>query len=306
MMNILNYEKIENLDLKSYTTLKVGGEAKLAYFPNTEQEFINIVNNNKDVEIIGAGSNLLITSHGIDKCIITKNLKEIKQIDNNKIHVSCGVKSSTFARYAYDLSLQGAEFLIGIPGSIGGAIYMNAGAHGQNIKDIVESVTIIDTSNNSIKTLTKENIDFAYRSSIFSKNNYIVLSTIFNLQTGSKNEIKDKMDFHVNYRAKNHPPLTQYSAGSTFRNPEGNFAANLLESVGAKQYIENNKIRFSEKHANFLYNFNEASSLDTIKLMYKMWTKVNEKYNIKLHPEIKFIGNKTEEEIYLWKIMTEQ
>ena len=86
MMNILNYEKIENLDLKSYTTLKVGGEAKLAYFPNTEQEFINIVNNNKDVEIIGAGSNLLITSHGIDKCIITKNLKEIKRLKFQKIN----------------------------------------------------------------------------------------------------------------------------------------------------------------------------------------------------------------------------
>ena len=109
------------------------------------------------------------------------------------------------------------------------------------------------------------------------------------------------MDFHVNYRAKNHPPLTEYSAGSTFRNPEGEFAANLLEKVGAKEYIENGCVRFSQKHANFLYNFNNATSTDVIRLMYKMWQRVNNEFGIKLIPEVRYLGNNNNYEEELCK-----
>ena len=154
--------------------------------------------------------------------------------------------------------------------------------------------------------LFASSISFSYRTSSFMKKHYIILSGIFKMEKGIKKQIKEKMDFHVKYRAEHHPPLTEYSAGSTFRNPEGEYAANLLEKVGAKEYIENGKVRFSQKHANFLYNFNDASSTDVVRLMYTMWERVYNEFGIKLHPEIRFVGNMTKEEEKLWKIMTKR
>ena len=300
---------LKNYELKQLTTLKIGGKAKAAFIPATIEKMAeiiigcNIKHNN--YEIIGAGSNLLISSEGIkDTTIITRKLTNITQLDDDRVQAECGVKSSTFAKFIYEMGLEGGEFLIGIPGSIGGAVYMNAGAHGQNVKDIIESVKILDLTTNTVKELSVNDMYFNYRSSIFADKNYKILSATFKMDKGDKDKIKEKMDFHVNYRAEHHPPLTEYSAGSTFRNPEGDFAANLLEKVGAKKYIENGKVRFSVKHANFLYNFNDATSLDVVRLMYKMWDRVNSKFGIKLHPEIKFIGNKTDEETELWKLMT--
>ncbi|MCQ2957742.1 MAG: UDP-N-acetylmuramate dehydrogenase [Candidatus Gastranaerophilales bacterium] len=306
---VIENNLLENYELKSLTTLKIGGNAQFAFIPENIEEMADIIKycnkENKKFNIIGAGSNLLISSKGVDDItIITKNLKEIKKLDETRISAQCGVKSANFSRFVYDYELAGGEFLIGIPGSIGGAIYMNAGAHGQNIKDIIESVKILDLNSNDIKEIPFSELYFNYRSSIFSDKNYKILEATFNLPKGEKEKIKERMDFHVNYRAEHHPPLTEYSAGSTFRNPEGDYAANLLEKVGAKEYIENDKVRFSVKHANFLYNFNDATSLDVVRLMYKMWDRVNKEFNIKLHPEIKFIGNKTDEEIELWEIMT--
>lgn len=305
-MKSISCETINNLDLKQFTTLKIGGIAKTAYFPTSEEELIYAHKKNKNIQIIGAGSNLLIASSGIDTCLITKNLKDIKKLDTNRIFVHSGVKSSTLSKFAFEHQLTGAEFLIGIPGSIGGAIYMNAGAHGQNIKDIVESVKVLNADTNEILSFSKDDIEFNYRTSTFAQKNYFIISAILNLNNGNILQIKEKMDFHIDYRAKNHPPLSEYSAGSTFRNPPNNYAANLLEKVGAKDYIENNKIKFSKKHANFLYNFNNATSTDAIKLIYKMRELVKKEFNIELHPEIKFIGQKTDEEKNLWQIMTKQ
>ena len=301
---------LQNYELKQLCTLKIGGNADNALIPNSEEEFVNALKfcneNNIEFNIIGAGSNLLISSNGIKGLtIITKNLKKIDLLDNNRIYSDCGVKSASFSKFAQDINLSNAEFLIGIPGSIGGAVYMNAGAHGDNIRNIIESIKVFDFETNSVNILPFEKLYFNYRSSIFSDKKYEILSGIFKLEKGNSKDIKNKMDFHVNYRAEHHPPLSEYSAGSTFRNPPDNYAANLLEKVGAKEYIENGKVRFSTKHANFLYNFNNADSIDVIKLMYKMWDRVYNEFGIKLHPEIKFIGEKTEEEIELWEIMTE-
>jgi len=303
-------EILQNFDLKPYTTLKIGGSAQTAYLPSTIEEMADVVISHKNDEnsysLIGAGSNLLISSNGISGAsVLTKNLKTVKQIDDNTFYAECGVKSSAFSKAVFDAGVQGAEFLIGIPGSIGGAIYMNAGAHGQNIKDIISSVKVLDKNAACIIDIPANELDFTYRSSTFMSKDYVILAGTFKMQKGDENKIKERMDFHVNYRAEHHPPLSEYSAGSTFRNPDGDYAANLLEKVGAKEYIENGKIRFSTKHANFLYNFDDASSLDTVRLMYKMWDRVNKEFNIKLQPEIRFIGNKTEEEIELWKNMTE-
>lgn len=298
-------------ELKQFTTLKIGGKAQNACSPlslgNMIDDIKSAIKNHVEYSIIGAGSNLLISSQGVDGLVVlTKNLKDVIQIDENRIYALCGAKSSAFSKAAYEGGFKGAEFLIGIPGSIGGAIYMNAGAHGQNIKDIIESVKVFDLNTYEVFEIPAEELEFTYRSSTFMSKNYIVLSGIFKMEKGNPDEIKDRMDFHINYRAEHHPPLSEYSAGSTFRNPDGDYAANLLEKVGAKEYIENGAVRFSPKHANFLYNFNNASSTDVVKLMYKMWDRVYEEFGIKLHPEIRFIGKKTDEEEKLWKIMTEQ
>ena len=308
-MVVSQMEVVKNCDLKPFTTLKTGGNAEIAYFPSTVEELVDCIKthaeNNEPYTIIGAGSNLLVSANGVNGAVIlTKNLKDVKQIEDNKLYAMCGVKSSSFAKTAYEAGLAGGEFLIGIPGSIGGAIYMNAGAHGQNIKDIIESVKILDMNTYEIREIPATELSFTYRSSTFADKNYIILSGIFNMPNCNKEQMKEKMDFHVNYRAEHHPPLSEYSAGSTFRNPDGDYAANLLEKVGAKEYIENGKVRFSQKHANFLYNFGEADSTDIIRLMYTMWERVRKEFNIKLHPEIKFIGQKTNEEDELWKIMT--
>ena len=301
----------KDYSLKPLTTLKIGGNAENACSPTSVGNLIDAVKsaikNGVEYTIIGAGSNLLISSQGVSGLtILTKSLKDVIQIDDEKIYALCGAKSSSFSKVAYEAGLKGAEFLIGIPGSIGGAIYMNAGAHGQNIKDIIESVKVLDINTSEIREIPVNELEFTYRSSTFMCKNYVVLSGIFQMDKGNSTDIKEKMDFHVNYRAQHHPPLSEYSAGSTFRNPDGDYAANLLEKVGAKEYVENDKVRFSQKHANFLYNFNDASSTDVVRLMYKMWDRVYNEFGIKLHPEIRFIGKKTDEEEKLWKIMTEQ
>ncbi len=305
------FNGISDYDLKDDTTLKIGGLAELAYLPKSVGDMIESIKyhskNNSPYNVVGVGSNLLVASAGVKGgVILTKKLKDVIRIDDNRIYALCGAKSSAFARCAYESGLAGGEFLIGIPGSIGGAIFMNAGAHGQNIKDIIESVKILNMKTYEVREVPLDELEFNYRSSSFMTKKDMVLSAIFKLPNGDKEKIKEKMDFHVNYRAKNHPPLTEYSAGSTFRNPAGEFAANLLEKVGAKEYIENGKVRFSVKHANFLYNFNNATSTDVVRLMHKMWEKVYNEFGIKLHPEIKFIGEKTDEEEKLWQIMTEQ
>ena len=135
------------------------------------------------------------------------------------------------------------------------------------------------------------------------KKGIVILSAVFEFQKGDKSKIQERMDFHVNYRAKNHPPLTEPSCGSTFKNPEGEYAANLLEKVGAKEYTHNNRVKFSSKHANFLYNYNNATSTDVIELMYEMYSRVKEQFNIELHPEVKFIGKMTNKEKEIWKTM---
>ena len=304
-----DFNRVDNFDLKQLTTLKIGGQANISYSPISLGDMAEAIRKHhihgENVTILGAGSNLLISSAGIDGAVvITKNLKDVIKISENQIFAQCGAKASSLARLAYDASLADSEFLIGIPGSIGGAIYMNAGAHGQNVKNIIEKVKIYNLSTYQVEDLPLKALEFKYRSSTFMEKGYVILSGIFNLPLGNKDKIKEKMDFHVNYRAKNHPPLTEYSAGSTFRNPEGEYAANLLEKVGAKEYIENGRVRFSQKHANFLYNFNDATSTDVIKLMHKMRQRVYDEFGIKLHPEIKFVGKRTDEEAELWEIMT--
>lgn len=302
------FDGISDFDLKPFTTLKIGGLAQVAYSPTSVGDMIECIKfhhkKNEPINVIGAGSNLLVSSHGVEGgVVLTHKLRDVIQIDDDKIYALCGAKASAFSKVAYEAGLTGAEFMIGIPGSVGGALYMNAGAHGENLKPILESVKILNMKSYVVTEVPVKYLKFNYRKSTFMNDGNMVLSAIFKMQKGDKDKIKERMDFHVNYRAKNHPPLSEFSAGSTFRNPKGHYAANLLESVGAKDYIENSVVKFSSKHANFLYNFNDATSTDVVRLMHNMWSKVKSEYGIKLHPEIRFVGIRTKEEDKLWKAM---
>ena len=292
-------------ELKNYTTLKIGGSADILKMPNTVEEFLeNIREYKNSLNIVGAGSNLLVSSDGVEGCVVlTKNLDKITQLSDTEFKVECGVKNAMFSKLLLQNSLAKGEFLIGIPGFIGGGIFMNAGAHGENIKDIIKSVEIYDINEDKIVNIDANDISFEYRNSSLMREGIVILSAVFGFEKGDKEKIQERMDFHVNYRAKNHPPLTEPSCGSTFKNPEGEYAANLLEKVGAKEYTHNNRVKFSSKHANFLYNYNNATSTDVLELMYEMYLRVKKQFNIELHPEVKFIGKMTNKEKEIWKTM---
>ena len=297
----------ENCSLKNHTTLKIGGEAKQLYLPESVEEIYEIKSNacGQKLVVIGEGSNLLVSSQGVDdKVIITKNLKNYEFLDRQTVKVECGLKSSALAKILLEQELTGLEFLIGIPGSVGGAVTMNSSAHGQAIEDVIVSAEVIDLNNCEIKTLCKEDLKLSYRNSFVEKNRHLILNATFKLEKRDKNSIYEKMEFHLNYRQKNHPPLTEPNAGSTFRNPEqGVYVGQLFESLGVKSWKEGGA-EVSEKHANFLINTGNATSLDVSRLMQKMHSLVKEKYGYDLIAEIRYIGTPTEEEKKIWKEFT--
>ncbi len=288
-----------------HTTLKIGGTAQKAYFPSSVDELIELIKelkaNDTPITVIGAGSNLLISSNGIKGAVIfTKNIAHFK-VDENFITVGSGMKSVMLSKLAQENNISGLEFLVGIPGSIGGAVTMNSSAHGQAIKDVIISTRVLDLQNNEIIKLEKEDLELEYRSSFVKANKHIILDSKFELQNSAPHEIQDLMDFHINYRAKNHPPLTEPSAGSTFRNPEqGAYVGKMFQELGLKGY-KSGEAKISEKHANFIINTGNASSLDVSRLMHKMHSMVKKNYEYDLMAEIRFIGEMTREEEEIWQ-----
>lgn len=299
-------KSIKNLSLAGYTTLKIGGEAEIAYFPANIDEISCIRDhlelNHKKITVIGAGSNLLVSSQGISGgVILTNHFKNYEIFKNGKIKVDCGVKSAKLAHILLENNLSGLEFLIGIPGSIGGAITMNSSAHGQGIEDVIESAEVLDLETGEIINLEKSDLNLGYRYSFVESNRHLILNATFQLKKDDFKNISDKMEFHVNYRKEKHPPLTQPSAGSTFRNPErGVYVGKLFEELGAKSWIEGGA-KVSDIHANFVINAKNATSLDISRLMHKMYTSVKDKFGYDLIAEIRFVGDPTKEEELIWK-----
>ena len=278
--------------LKLHTTYKVGGTCKYFITPKDLEELINLVKYLKDKDIkymiLGNGSNTIFSSKEYDGVIINlTNLNSMK-IEDNKIFVEAGYQLIKLSMDALNNSLSGLEFAAGIPGNIGGAIFMNAGAYKSDMSELVESVTFLD-ENLELQTLRKDELEFSYRKSIFQKRNCIIISTVLNLIPGDKEEIKALMDKRKARRLESQP-LEYPSAGSVFRNPsEDIFAGKLIEDLGLKGYkIGGAKI--SEKHANFIINDGDATGEDIKALIDYIKTKVKEKYNIDLHVEQRFIN----------------
>ncbi|MDE6139046.1 MAG: UDP-N-acetylmuramate dehydrogenase [Candidatus Gastranaerophilales bacterium] len=290
-----------NFDIKNLTSFKIGGKIKNVYFPKNINEFEQILNENKNIKVFGNLSNTLISSDGYNgEIILTTKMNSIT-IDGTKIIADAGVKGPKLAQIVCEKGLSGFEFMIGFPGSIGGEVCMNASANGQSISDKLTCVTCYSQKSGIIK-LSKSEMNFEYRTSRCQNEDLIVLQAEFELEPASSSEIQAKMQENLAFRKAHQPSLALPNCGSIFKNPQGDSAGRLLDSIGAKDLISGG-VKVWENHANFIVNHNNGTSKDVLNLMVQMHSKVIEKYNIELHPEIRFLGGNNEEENKLCKIL---
>ena len=296
---------IENYSIKNDSTFRIGGTIKKVALPNDVNELIFLLKTNEYELVLGNCSNVLFSSKNINKNIIlTKNISEFK-IEGTKVFVNAGTRGPIVAKECQKLGLTGFEFLVGFPGSFGGMIYMNASAHNQAISDTFVSARVFDLSTKEIKTYTKDEMQFEYRHSLISNNNYVVLDAIFELKKGNQEQIDEIIKRNIEFRKNRQPSLKLGNAGSTFKNPKNDSAGRLLDLCEMKSEKEGGAMVF-ENHANFVVNYNNATSLDVLTLVYKMYSKVREKYRIILEPEIKYIGDKGTKEYRLWELLTQE
>jgi len=294
----------ENYEIKKESTFKIGGTVSKAAFPDTTEELISLLDSGEYDITLGSCSNVLFSSNHINKnIIITKNIKEYS-FNGKKLYAECGVKGPILSKECGNRDLSGFEFLIGFPGSVGGMVCMNASAHNQSISDKFVSARVYDIKNKKVLRLSKSEMKFEYRKSIISGGNFIVIDSEFELEEGNKEQIKEIMNRNIEFRKTRQPSLTYGNAGSVFKNPPNDSAGRLLDLCGLRGEKEGGAAVF-ENHANFILNCENATSLDVLTLMYKMYSKVREKYTIELIPEIKYIGDKGTKEYKLWEIMTE-
>ena len=277
--------------MKNRCTFKTGGNASYFVMPENASQVADTIkfakDNNIKYFVIGNGSNLLVSDDGYDGIIICigKNMSDIK-VEGTKITASAGATLAKVASVALKNSLCGFEFASGIPGTIGGAVYMNAGAYGGEMKQVVTKTTYIDNDGN-IKQVEGDNHLFGYRTSVF-KNGGIVVECEIQLQKGIDSEIQALMtDF--NNRRKEKQPLEYPSAGSTFKRPEGHFAGKLIEDAGLKGYRFGGAM-VSEKHAGFVINYDNATATDILNVMDHVKKEVYMRFGVELEPEVKIVG----------------
>ena len=278
--------------LKNHTTFKIGGNCIALIEPKEVSDIIEAVKicreNSIEFFVIGNGSNLLVPDEGYNGVIIKlKSEFSTIQVEGEYLIVNSGAKLSEVYTVAYENSLTGFEFASGIPGTIGGAIYMNAGAYGGEMKDIVESVQVLDLDNFELRELKNEELEFSYRKSIIQRKNYIVTTIKLKLQKGNKEEINAVYE-DLRERRNSKQPLNFGSAGSTFKRPEGHFASKLIEDAGLKGYHINDAW-VSEKHSGFVVNKGNASYKEVMELIEYVQKVVFEKFGVKLETEVRIL-----------------
>lgn len=292
---IISKERIkQNEPMKNHTSFKIGGPAEF-YIKITSieelQKILEFVKKEKiKITILGNGSNVLVSDSGIQGIVIRTNLKEIKIEPKEQNKVEITVDDATpigfLAQKLLKEEITGFEEISGIPGTIGGAILMNAGAHGKEMKDIVTEITAIDY-NGKIHKFTNEQAKFTYRNSIFSNGKYIILQAKIILEKGNAKDIKNKMDEYAQFR-KEKQPIEYPSAGSTFKRGTDFITAKLIDEAGLKGYsIGGAKI--SEKHAGFIINTGNATAQDVLDLAKYVTDKIYEKFGKKIEFEIKIV-----------------
>lgn len=276
--------------MSNRTTFKIGGAARLIAEPESEKEISLIVKKCKELGIrymaVGNGSNLLVADEGIDACVILlgKEFSEVRLLDDGVIYAEAGAPLIKLCKLALENGLTGLEFAYGIPGSCGGAAFMNAGAYGGEMKDVLFKCDHIDESGEK-GYLEGEELDLSYRHSAYYSNGCIITGLYLKLKKGDKAEIKEKMD-DLLQRRKDKQPLEYPSAGSTFKRPEGYFAGALIEECGLKGAAVGGA-QVSEKHAGFVINKGGASCRDVLELCKKVSATVEKEKGVKLEMEIR-------------------
>ena len=291
--NILkNSDVSENEALKKYSFTKTGGNADILVRVKSEEDFQNIIkysnDNDIDLTILGNGSNVLISDTGIRGIVvITSELNTITLSEDNILTCYAGTTLKELADFCIDNSLTNLEFSCGIPGSVGGAIFMNAGAYGGEMKEVVEKVEVF-TRNGEKKIYTNEEMKFSYRHSVIQETKEIISKVYFKMDKGNKEEIVAKVE-DLNKQRSDKQPLEYPSCGSVFKRPEGYFAGKLIQDAGL-QGLTVGGAQVSKKHAGFMVNVNNATCEDYKNLIKKVQKKVLENSGVELECEVKILG----------------
>lgn len=276
--------------MAKHTSFRIGGPVEVMAFPKTREELAQILKTSDLLDcktvILGAGTNVLAPDEGIDGLVICLKdcLDGMEQLDETRIRVMAGVTMSRAAVFAANLGLSGMEFAHGIPGSVGGGVYMNAGAYGSEISGICESVEIMDRKGN-IRRLPNREMGFSYRHSVLEETGEIVISAVFSLTKSDPETIRARMKELIGKRSASQP-LDLPSAGSAFKRPVGGYAAALIDRAGLKGYRIGGAA-ISEKHAGFAVNLGDASAEDVRNLLQQVSDLVFEKTGIRLEPEVR-------------------
>lgn len=282
----------ENEPMKTRTTFRVGGEAKLLVEISSADELTKLIpyliRMGEPYYVKGNGSNLLVGDKGYNGVIleIASKMNSIK-VDGTKITASAGVLMSQIAKAALENSLTGFEFASGIPGTIGGGVVMNAGAYDGELKDVVTSVTVCDPDG-EIYTLDNKDMEFGYRTSAIKKRPFTVLEVTIELSSGNHDDIQNEMS-ELNEKRRTKQPLEYPSAGSTFKRPTGYFAGKLIMDAGLRGFSIGGAA-VSEKHCGFVINKGGATAADVYEVIVEVQERVKDKFDVILEPEIVFLG----------------
>ncbi|WP_440119399.1 UDP-N-acetylmuramate dehydrogenase [Paenibacillus sp. QZ-Y1] len=290
--NHIPLEKVKrNEPLKDHTYIKLGGKADILIHPTTKDEITTIVDIAKEhqlpLTVIGKGSNVIIKESGIRGVTISLSDFDQIQVSGNRIVAQSGANIIDVSRIALDHSLTGLEFACGIPGSTGGALYMNAGAYGGQMAEVVERASVI-TKDGEVLDISRADMELGYRDSIFRTNEHIILEVEFKLEKGNKDVISSIMQ-DLTYKRESKQPLEFPSCGSVFKRPEGYFAGKLIQDCNL-QGTRIGGAEISMKHAGFIINADHATAEDYLALIHLIKQRVNETFNIDLETEVIILG----------------
>ena len=278
--------------LSNHTTFRIGGAAKYFAVPKNEEEIMEAVDfaivKGLPHYILGKGSNVLFPDEGYSGVVIEigAGMEKVERIGDTGIRAQAGVSLSSLAAFAAREGLAGLEFAGGIPGTLGGAVTMNAGAYGGEMKDVIVSAKVMD-EDGGVKVLSRDELELGYRTSIVQKKQLIVLEAEFSLQPGETEAIQSTMK-ELNAKRREKQPLEYPSAGSTFKRPEGYFAGKLIEDAGLRGYRVGDA-HVSEKHCGFVVNRGKATCAEVLQLIEEVQKKVKEQFGVQLEPEVRII-----------------
>ena len=287
----IEYEK--NVSMAAKTSFKTGGNAEMMVYPDNTTQLKSILkvckSNNIQTYIIGNGSNILVSDNGLSGVVVrlSNNYSDIRLVDETTVEVEAGASMKALCMFCLEHSLSGLEFAYGIPGTAGGAAYMNAGAYGGEMKDVLIKCEHLD-SNGEEGSFEGDELELGYRKSVYSNSDYVITKLVLKLKKANYADIKALMDENLGKR-KAKQPLEYPSAGSTFKRPDGYFAGALIEECSLKGYTVGGA-QVSEKHAGFVINKGGATSTDIEKLIKHIQKVVFDEKGVMLEPEVKFLG----------------